>query len=225
MQIQPPHAGSSEQTRQALIRAALELFGGKGFDGTSTREIADKAKANIASIAYHFGGKEGLRNACADFIIETIRGEAARAFPFDGHDPATAADPDSAAEELRVALETMANFVMSRPEMLSIVQFILREMAHPTSTLDQIYTGVVEPVHRHLCQLWETATGEPAEEETTRITVFTLIGQVPYFRSGREVVMRRMNWQAIGPRESALTTAAVINNLDAMLRQRASDCP
>ncbi|MEX0408656.1 CerR family C-terminal domain-containing protein [Aquibium sp. LZ166] len=219
MQTRPHHAGSSEQTRQALIRAALELFGGKGFDGTSTREIAAKAKANIASIAYHFGGKEGLRNACADFIVETIRGAAARAFSFDGHDPVTAADPDSAAEELRVALETMAIFVTSRPEMLSIVQFILREMAHPTSALDRIYTGVVEPVHRHLCQLWEAATGEPAEEETTRITVFTLIGQVLYFRIGREVVMRRMNWQAVGPRESAMITAAVINNLDAMLRQ------
>ena len=219
MQTRPPHAGSSEQTRQALIRAALELFGGKGFDGTSTREVAAKAKVNVASIAYHFGGKEGLRHACADFIVETIRGAAACAFPFDRHDPVTAADPDSAAEELRVALETMAIFVTSRPEMSSIVQFILREMAHPTSTLDRIYTGVVEPVHRHLCRLWEVATGEPAEEETTRITVFTLIGQVLCFRIGREVVMRRMTWKAVGPRESALTASAVTNNLDAILRQ------
>ena len=66
--ILPP---SAEQTRQALIRAALKLFGAKGFDGTSTREIAAAARANIGSIAYHFGGKEGLRLACADFIVES----------------------------------------------------------------------------------------------------------------------------------------------------------
>ena len=36
-QASPP---SAEQTRRALIRAALKLFGTKGFDGTSTREIA-----------------------------------------------------------------------------------------------------------------------------------------------------------------------------------------
>ncbi len=65
---------SVEQTRAALIHAALQLFGSKGFDATSTREIAALAKANIGSIAYHFGGKEGLRLAAADYIVETIQG-------------------------------------------------------------------------------------------------------------------------------------------------------
>ena len=56
---------AADMTRDALVRAALKLFGRQGFDGTSTREIAAEAKANIGSIAYHFGGKEGLRAACA----------------------------------------------------------------------------------------------------------------------------------------------------------------
>ncbi|MCG3056754.1 TetR family transcriptional regulator, partial [Escherichia coli] len=32
----------------------------KGFDGTSVREIATKAKVNVANISYYFEGKEGL---------------------------------------------------------------------------------------------------------------------------------------------------------------------
>ena len=62
----------AEQTRKALVLSALRLFGTQGFDGTSTREIAAAAKANIGSIAYHFGGKDGLRMAAADHIVETM---------------------------------------------------------------------------------------------------------------------------------------------------------
>ncbi|WP_292390795.1 TetR family transcriptional regulator, partial [Mesorhizobium sp.] len=53
-------ASPADQTRAALVQAALKLFGRQGFDGTSTREIAAEAKANIGSIAYHFGGAQPL---------------------------------------------------------------------------------------------------------------------------------------------------------------------
>src|SRR4051794_14746870 len=82
-QRRPIPQPSAEQTRRALIRAALKLFGSKGYDGTSTREIAAAANANIGSIAYHFGGKEGLRTACANFIVETIQSVAAQALKLD----------------------------------------------------------------------------------------------------------------------------------------------
>ncbi|TIL50612.1 MAG: DUF1956 domain-containing protein, partial [Mesorhizobium sp.] len=61
------------------------------------------------------------------------------------------------------------------------------ELSHPTAALDRIYDGVFEPTHRRLCLIWEQATGEPAESEATRLTVFTLIGQVVYFRIGRDL--------------------------------------
>src|SRR5262245_38442922 len=84
---------SADQTRIALVHAALSLFGSKGFDGTSTRDIAAMANANIGSIAYHFGGKEGLRAACAEHIVETLRGIAGQALSEGVDDtPAEAAE-------------------------------------------------------------------------------------------------------------------------------------
>ena len=56
----PQNPSAADATRLALVMAALKLFGRQGFDGTSTREIATAANANIGSIAYHFGGKDGL---------------------------------------------------------------------------------------------------------------------------------------------------------------------
>lgn len=49
-----------KDARFCLLRAAVQLFAEKGLDGTSTRDIASKAKLNISLISYYFGGKEGL---------------------------------------------------------------------------------------------------------------------------------------------------------------------
>ena len=211
----PPAASAAEQTRAALLQAGLKLFGRQGFDGTSTREIARLAKANIGSIAYHFGGKEGLHAACADFIVETIRKVTEPALAADR--PASAGDAEA---RLAQALDRAVAFLVASPEAGDIAQFVMRQLAQPGAALDRIYAGVFEPTHRTLCALWEQATGEPADSETTKLTVFTMIGQIVYFRIGREAVMRRMGWSDItGPQAAAIAGVAK-SNLAALLAAR-----
>jgi TetR/AcrR family transcriptional regulator, regulator of cefoperazone and chloramphenicol sensitivity len=208
----------ADLTRVALVRAALKLFGRQGFDGTSTRQIAAEAKANIGSIAYHFGGKEGLRAAAADYIVETIQTVAGQAM--GTLDASAPNDAEAARAQLFTVQERMVAFIVASPQAGEIVQFVLRELSHPTAALDRIYDGVFEPTHRRLCLIWEQATGEAAESEATRLTVFTLIGQVVYFRIGREAVMRGMGWRDIGDAEAARIAAAVTDNLGAILAAR-----
>lgn len=215
----------SEQTRKALVLAALRLFGRQGFDGTSTREIAGAAKANIGSIAYHFGNKDGLRMAAADHIVDTIQTVAGPVLGRVDESLETGMGPEAARRQLAAAVERMVGFVVARPEAGEIVQFLMRELAHPTAALDRIYAGVFEPTHKRLCRIWEEATGEPAESERTKLTVFTLIGQVVYFRIGREPVMRRMGWTDIGDAEAAAVIDVVKGNLDAVLSSRKGDKP
>ncbi len=57
-------------TKLALINAAGELFAEHGYEGTSTRSIAEKAKVNIAGIKYHFGSKEGLYLEVINHVFE-----------------------------------------------------------------------------------------------------------------------------------------------------------
>src|SRR5487761_1132003 len=59
-------------TRAKIVAAALEIFGAYGFDGASTRMIADKARVNLPALAYYFGGKRGLYRACAEHIAARI---------------------------------------------------------------------------------------------------------------------------------------------------------
>ena len=131
----------AEQTRKALVLSALRLFGTQGFDGTSTREIAAAAKANIGSIAYHFGGKDGLRMAAADHIVETMEQVAGPVLGAIDQSLAEGMTPEMAEEQIVAVVERMVFFIVARPEAGEIVQFILRELAIPTPALDRIYAG------------------------------------------------------------------------------------
>jgi len=46
--------------RSHILDVAEELFSEYGFEGTSVRDLARKAKVNIAMISYYFGSKEQL---------------------------------------------------------------------------------------------------------------------------------------------------------------------
>ena len=71
------HAGTPLTTAalDAHVRirdVAIEQFGRHGFD-TGLQAIADAAVVSQVLILHHFGSKEGLRKACDDYILESIR--------------------------------------------------------------------------------------------------------------------------------------------------------
>ena len=54
---QPP---PSDDSRERVIAAATVLFAEHGYDGTSTRQIANQVGLNVATVAYHAGSKAEL---------------------------------------------------------------------------------------------------------------------------------------------------------------------
>jgi AcrR family transcriptional regulator len=55
---------AERDARERLLDAAALLFARHGYAAVSIRDIAAEAAVNSASIAYYFGGKEGLLAAC-----------------------------------------------------------------------------------------------------------------------------------------------------------------
>ena len=47
-------------TKEKILDVAEELFSQLGFSATSLRAITQQAEVNLASVNYHFGGKEAL---------------------------------------------------------------------------------------------------------------------------------------------------------------------
>jgi AcrR family transcriptional regulator len=60
-------------TKKKIIEAASYLFGVKGFDGTSTREIGRRAGVNISSLNYHFKSKQNLMEEVAFYACEEFK--------------------------------------------------------------------------------------------------------------------------------------------------------
>ena len=65
-------------TKLALIEAASTLFAQKGFEVVSVREITGLAGANVASVKYHFGSRDGLMDAVVSRMTTPVNEERLR---------------------------------------------------------------------------------------------------------------------------------------------------
>ncbi len=209
---------ASENTRQTLVREAIRLFGKKGFDGASTREIADAAGTNVASIAYHFGGKAGLHRACGETIANLL-------INVSGQTASQPNDLPETREELidRISgiLERMSGFLFLDQQSELVVPFVLREMSHPGEAFEAIYRGMMEPVHIRLCALWGAVTGENPESDDVKLTVFSMIGQLLYFRIGARAVARRLGRESLSEQDVTAIREVIKTNIAARLNHAA----
>ena len=69
------------KTRDRIITAARRLFSQKGFKGTTTAEIAEKAGVAEGTIYTHFSSKKELLIECVNPLLEEVLDN------FDEHDP------------------------------------------------------------------------------------------------------------------------------------------
>jgi TetR/AcrR family transcriptional regulator len=103
----------SKDSRESILRAALKSFAEKGYDGSSTREIATQAGVNQGLIPYYFGGKLKLWQAAVDLAF----GELAAGLEV------ALADSDTTSERDRTALllRNYVRFVARNPEFVRLM--------------------------------------------------------------------------------------------------------
>lgn len=209
-----PTRKSNNDTRTNLIEAGFYLFGRNGFDGTSTRQLAARARTNVASISYHFGSKAGLREACAMTVVGRI------ADALDG-ELESAQTQDAAAEQIERIARALLDLIVGSPESADMVAFMLREVAESGEVAEAVYSKFIEPRHKALCGLWAIATGRDSEDAEVKLSIFAVVGQVIYFRIATPFILRRLSWNRVGPDETRQIAALVVENLrNTIERQR-----
>ncbi len=129
--------------RRRLVRAALQVFASKGYEGASTREICRLADVNVAGIHYYFGDKASLYREV--FRIPEQMGP----LPVEMDDPGVS---------VRSALVAFYGHIMAyiaAPELQQLRLVVLREELQPSGALEGLPDGtrrMHDDLTRFLCR-------------------------------------------------------------------------
>jgi AcrR family transcriptional regulator len=181
-------------THDALLEAAEELFAQHGYAAVGIREIAERAKANIAAIKYHFGSKSGLYLATVRRAMS--RGEAAAAWDaLRGIEPEArpAPDPSAAAIALvrfvRLLLDRMINETPgNEPRCCALM---LREAAEPSEAIDAVVRDFIQPSQGLLMNVLRCiAGGDAVPEAQLAASATSVMSQILHYRIFRPFLDR-----------------------------------
>jgi AcrR family transcriptional regulator len=217
-------AGRGDATREALVAAAIDVFGRDGFNAASTRAISRAAGVNQALISYHFGGKPGLYLATIRHIVESMR---VRLGPLlEGIETELAAgnadlNPEQQAKQALELLHRLTDTffgVLTSKESASWARLILREQQDPSEGFDIFYDGIMQRMLEASTRLVKrTRRGATLTGQQAKLTAVTILGQVIVFRAARAAVLRGMGWDGLQPTEIETIKALLRRNVAATL--------
>lgn len=108
-----PKRPRGEEVRERVLHAALECFGAFGFEGTSTRAVAERAGLSHPLLLYHFDSKEKLWLSTMEDVIGRYRKEFERRLEH--------VDRKDAAAGLRAFIENFVRFSARVPQLHRIM--------------------------------------------------------------------------------------------------------
>lgn len=122
-------------------------FAAKGFDGASTRSIAERVDAYQPQINYHFESKESLWTAAVDHLFDLLRQSVGDLAP-----PAAVVDPDQLGQATADALRRFVRFAAAHPELNRIM---MHEATDNTERLRWMVDRHVRPLYEAIRAIWE----------------------------------------------------------------------
>jgi AcrR family transcriptional regulator len=144
---------SREDIRERLLESALVEFGAKGFDGASTRAIAQRVDAHQPQINYHFASKEALWNAAVDHLFgllaEAMAGIALAQPPAPR--AVDALEPDDLAAGFAEMVRRFVRFAAAHPE---LNQIMVHEATESSERLTWMVERHIRPLYDNVRAVW-----------------------------------------------------------------------
>jgi TetR/AcrR family transcriptional regulator len=132
------------ETRNGILKAALDLFAERSFDGASTRVIAERAGVTQPLLNYHFAGKEELWRAAIGELLDHLRASVQeRLAGLRGVDEITVA---------KLMVRHFVEFSAANPQLHRI---IMQESKQPGPRLDWLVDTHVRPLYENAVALFD----------------------------------------------------------------------
>ncbi|WP_375398431.1 CerR family C-terminal domain-containing protein [uncultured Sphingomonas sp.] len=179
--------------QQRLLDVAVREFGAKGLDGASTRSIAAQAGAAMSSITYHYGSKEGLYLAAADYVAGQLGGVA------DDDRLGAAIEAGDSAEARRCVHLLLGGLLarMFEGQADNWALFIMREQMNPTEAFERIYAGPMGRNADALVDLICVVAGTK-DRRAAQLAAIALFGQVLIVKAGRATCHKILERETLG---------------------------
>ena len=161
--------GQDRETRERLLDAATRLFAERGFAKVTVRDICLKARANVAAVNYHFGGKAGLYDQVVTTAIQTMQTTttAARA----------AGERRHPREQLTAYISVFLTRVVEARDSW-IHQLMRHELTDPTPAFDRVVDEVIRPRTDYLAEVIAAILECRRDDERVEQCLFSVQSQI-----------------------------------------------
>jgi TetR/AcrR family transcriptional regulator, regulator of cefoperazone and chloramphenicol sensitivity len=184
--------------RSRILSTALKLFAEQGFKKTSIRHIAKHAGANIASVSYYFGDKQGLYRAAFTEPLEACgshgpeSGAMATAMREITNRIGSSEVPAelSLIEVFRIFFATFLAPLTRGEEMRHVMKLHFREMLEPTGLWNEVIENEIEPDHQLMLKLLlKELELKKVDIDVQRLAI-TLVGMGVHYFVAQDVIAK-----------------------------------
>lgn len=182
-----------EDTRRRILETAIEVFAIEGYEGASTRTLAERAGVNLPAIQYYFGSKEGLYRAVIEHIVHHMHERMA---PIGQRVTAALASADPPQDHLLALLHEMLDAFMALvaggKHLESRRLLFARAEIEGGAALDLLHQSGMRQIVGPCRALIGRLLGRPPEDEEVVLRTVTILGQIVIFcnKGGR----RALGW-------------------------------
>jgi AcrR family transcriptional regulator len=160
-------AGRSEETRERVIKAAIQCIAEYGYKQASVTRIAERSGVSCGGIQHHFGTKDAIIQAVLDNALDEFLLDSRRISPTD----------DTLENRVKVMVEG-AWRLMNRPGLVAFLEIMFSHRHEPSRR---------NPALRYRARIWRVIIAawdhlfghlrlSPMQVETARQVAFTTLG-------------------------------------------------
>lgn len=155
---------NQENSKAKILDAALTVFSKNGFEGARTRDIADLAGVNIATLHYHFKSKDNIYGS----VIEEIHAASGAQIMGVMIAQKKIIESSKNKKELVEALNTMSHAFVEmiiNPQNKRFAKIIAHEQIEQSKHFKELF----ETVMKRVCEPFLTAIAKITDKKTSDI--------------------------------------------------------
>lgn len=219
VRFRPGAQQRGEDTRRRILEAALQLFATDGFDGASTRTLAECAGVKLPAIQYYFGSKDGLYRAVVEQIIQHLETHVG---PLADRVVAELAGQPSRRRLIGLLCDMMDILVGlmltdDTPQREWRQKFFARMETEPHAAFAALQDSMIRTVAQPCAELVGRLTERPPDDEQVVLRTLMIIGQAKVFCGWAPA--RLLHWHCAAPEHVPAVQTLLREQIHAIFRK------